>query len=154
MLRAAGRTSFRKTRASVAPYARRIVNDDRTWITMAIRRSLAAPNTRWSCCTCAGLSRSTSELPKCSLSPERSDGSCAPCDLVERVVLQRVHPAQATQAVRIACHLAACPVVLRLHLHVLVLDGRPVRVAELVRGGQNRRAPDARGIEILQQFGG
>src|SRR5258705_5383430 len=78
----------------------------------------------------------------------------APRDLVDRVVLQRVDAAPAAQPRRELRHLPARPVVLRLHLRVLVLDRRPVRVAELIGGRENGGPLNVGRVEVRQQAGG
>jgi hypothetical protein len=73
--------------------------------------------------------------------------SCASGDLVERVVLQGVHATKRAQAAGERCDLLARPVVLGPDLRVLVLDGRAVRVAELVGLREHHRPPDPRRVQ-------
>ena len=74
--------------------------------------------------------------------------------LVERIVLQRIHAAQAGQPPRIPDQLLACPIVLRLDPCVFVLDRRLVWIAELIGGRQDGGALNAGRIEIRDQPGG
>ena len=105
---AAGNSCSRNVVACRAPCGRCRLTLPCRCTAIAMPTAFARAKTALTFATCSGSSSCTSELPKCSFSPVRSDGSPAHRRIfLFGVVLQRVHPAEARSDDRCASPLAA-----------------------------------------------